>query len=517
MTSSCPAAHTAAHAVTNSPGSECHAEPANTGPGVLLNDIHSNLNATRVASIARPATIAELCALVRAAAERGGSLSIGGARHAMGGQQFRAGAAHVDITGLDRILSMDHTRGLLTAQAGITWPALIQGMHELQARESHSGRPFWSIRQKQTGADSLTLGGALSANIHGRGLRMRPIIDDVERFTLVNPRGELVECSRERNPELFRLAIGGYGLFGVIATVTLRLMPRVALRRRVQVTSIADAATDARAAMNSASMFADFQFEIDPMSPHFLTRGVFARYEIVGGEADALANVELAPDDWRRLLLLAHTDKSRAFQEYARHYLATDGQTYWSDTHQLGVYLDNYHAEIDRATGAACRCSEMISELYVPPDRIADFLQAAQVTLRALQGDVIYGTVRLIHKDEESFLAWARETFACVIFNLHVEHSPAGLEHAAACFRVLIDLALDRGGSFYLTYHRFATREQLLRAYPQLPAFIAAKRRLDPAGVFDSEWWRWIAATAGTPARAETTQGRAASPKAMSA
>ena len=232
---------------------------------------------------------------------------------------------------------------------------------------------------------------------------------------------------------------------------------------------------------------------------------------------NALANVELAPDDWRRLLLLAHTDKSRAFQEYARHYLATDGQTYWSDTHQLGVYLDNYHAEIDRATGAACRCSEMISELYVPPDRIADFLQAAQMTLRSLQGDVIYGTVRLIHKDEESFLAWARETFACVIFNLHDEHSPAGLEHAAACFRALIDLALDRGGSFYLTYHRFATREQLLRAYPQLPAFIAAKRRLDPAGVFDSEWWRWIAATAGTPARAETTQGRAASPKAMSA
>ena len=34
----------------------------------------------------------------------------------------------------------------------------------------------WGIAQKQTGADRLSLGGAVSANAHGRGLNMKPMI-----------------------------------------------------------------------------------------------------------------------------------------------------------------------------------------------------------------------------------------------------------------------------------------------------------------------------------------------------
>ena len=70
--------------------------------------------------------------------------------------------------------------------------------------------------------------------------------------------------------------------------------------------------------------------------------------------------------DWRRLLRLAHTQKSRAFAEYARYYMATDGQLYWSDTHQLSDYPENYHDQLDRRLGAPAKGSEMISELYVP-------------------------------------------------------------------------------------------------------------------------------------------------------
>ena len=43
-----------------------------------------------------------------------------------------------------------------------------------------------SIIQKQTGADEMTLGGALSSNIHGRVLGRRPIVADIEEFYLTN-------------------------------------------------------------------------------------------------------------------------------------------------------------------------------------------------------------------------------------------------------------------------------------------------------------------------------------------
>ena len=112
---------------------------------------------------------------------------------------------------------------------------------------------------------------------------------------------------------------------------------------------------------------------------------------------------------------------------------------------------------------------------------------ARSATARA---NVIYGTVRLIEKDDETFLAWAREPYACVIFNLHVEHAPPAIDAAAGAFRDLIDLGIAHGGSYYLTYHRWASREQVERCYPQMREFLSLKRRYDPDERFQSSWYR---------------------------
>jgi FAD/FMN-containing dehydrogenase len=103
---------------------------------------------------------------------------------------------------------------------------------------------------------------------------------------------------------------------------------------------------------------------------------------------------------------------------------------------------------------------------------------------------VIYGTVRMIERDTESFLAWAREDFACVIFNLHTEHSSAGIAAAADAFRALIDAALACGGSYFLTYHRWARRDQVEAAYPQFAEFLRHKSVHDPDHRLQSQWWR---------------------------
>ena len=110
--------------------------------------------------------------------------------------------------------------------------------------------------------------------------------------------------------------------------------------------------------------------------------------------------------------------------------------------------------------------------------------------LREQRANVIYGTVRLIERDDETFLAWAKDRYACIIFNLHVDHTPAEIGRAAETFRALIDLGISHGGSYYLTYHRWARRDQVERCYPEFPAFLALKRRHDPGEVFQSNWYR---------------------------
>ncbi len=451
----------------------------------FVNDVHSGLNVTCMNSIVTPRNVDELRAAIAAAAQDGLAVSICGARHAMGGQQFAAGAVLLDMRLMDRVLAFDQHAGLIEAEAGIMWPALIDFMETAGDPDG----PRWSIRQKQTGADRLTLGGCLAANVHGRGLAMGPFINDVEAFTLLDANGNLLHCSRSENARLFALAIGGYGLFGVIVSVTLRLMPRQKMRRDVVLLDI-DALMPAFASRKlDGYLYGDFQFAIDPDSTQFMRRGVFSCYCPVDPATPmGTADKALSDADWRELLTLAHTDKGRAFDCYASHYLATHGQVAWSDRLQQSTYLDGYHGEIDSVLGHVG--SEVIGELYVPRASLPGFMRAAAADLRAHRVNLIYGTIRLIEADHDSFMPWARQDCACVIFNLHTAHTPEGVAATDAAFQRLISLAIARGGSFYLTYSRAATAVQVQACYPQFTHMLAWKRHFDPQERFQSDWYR---------------------------
>jgi FAD/FMN-containing dehydrogenase len=320
---------------------------------------------------------------------------------------------------------------------------------------------------------------------------MKPFIADVESFVLVDARGNARTCSRDENTELFRLAIGGYGLFGAISTVRLRLVPREKIQRLVDIRLIDDLPGSFEQRIADGFTFGDFQFSVDEQSDDFLRKGVFSCYRPVDPATPMpVAQRELGDEDWHALLLLAHDDKKTAFDRYSQYYLSTSGQLYWSDTHQMSTYLDGYHARLDRQRGVNDRATEMITEIYVPRPALPSFMAEVAAAFRTNGVPIVYGTVRLIEQDDESVLAWAKQPYACIIFNLHVVHTPEGLARAAEAFRGLIDMGVKRGGRYYLTYHRHARRDQVEACYPQLAEFLRLKRKYDPEERFQSEWYR---------------------------
>jgi len=452
---------------------------------IWLNDIHSQLNRTRVTTLLRPRTETELLDAIRSNAGKHISQSVCGSRHSMGGQQFLTDGYCIDTRLMTHVRRFDQEHGLIEADAGIQWPQLIKTYLDQQQQSPWQ----WGIAQKQTGADTFTLGGSLASNVHGRGLAMKPLISNVESFTLLGPNAEKLRCSRTENPELFRLAIGGYGLFGIISGVTLQLVPRRKLRRIVEIIDCDDLAGRFEQRIADNYLYGDFQYSIDEKSSDFMRRGVFSCYQPINDDAPVVAEKKLRSDDWLNLLQLAYADRPRAFEQYARYYLSTNNQTYWSDTNQLSAYLPNYAQRLRQRIGGD-ESSLVITEIYVPRPRLADFLKQAASLLQSERVLVIYGTVRLIEKDDESFLAWAKDRYACVIFNLLTVHTPAGIEASQRAFRGLIDLAIARKGSYYLTYHRYATREQVTACYPQFEEFLQMKRRYDPTEQFQSDWYR---------------------------
>jgi FAD/FMN-containing dehydrogenase len=454
-----------------------------------VNDTHSALNRTRVSRVIEPRSAAEAAAAVAQARRRGEPLAIAGGRHAMGGQQFLSGGTLLDMRRLNGVRWFDRGEALLEVEAGITWPDVIRGYLALQRGPG----PAFGIRQKQTGADRLTIGGAVAANIHGRGLAARPFVGDLEALEVVTADGELVRCSRDENDALFRHVVGGYGLFGVVTAATLRLSPRLKVERqvaRLDVDGLMDAFDERIAA---GHLYGDFQFATAPDSPEFLRTGVLSSYRPVPADrAIPAAQRRLSQSDWNDLLALAHADKRAAFAKFTEFYLATHGQLYWSDTHQLNLYLEDYHGALDRRLCACVRGSEMITELYVPRAALTAFMDDVRRDFLRNGVDFIYGTIRLIEAEHDTALPWARESWACVIFNLHIDHRPQDIATAAQHFRRLIDHALHHGGSYFLTYHRFASREQVETAHPGIHEFLAAKRRFDPHGIFQSDWYHHL-------------------------
>ena len=334
--------------------------------GISVNDVHSHLNPTRVRRIVRPESSDGVQAAVRAAIAEGRAVSIAGGKHAMGGQQFGKDTTLIDMNGLGRVVEFDRVNGEIEVEAGIEWPELYKYLADSQ----QDAKQRWAFVQKQTGADRLSIGGALAANVHGRGLKLPPFVGDVTAFTIVGPDGALRRCSRTENAELFRAAIGGYGLLGPMVTVRLRLARRHLVQRIVEVIDTENLPAMFARRIAAGFEYGDFQFATELSADALLRRGVFSCYRPVDDSTPMPTNrASLKPENWHELIYLAHMDRARAFQAYSSYYLTTSGQYYWSDEHQMSTYVPDYHDALAGRLGAYARGTEMITEIYVPRDR----------------------------------------------------------------------------------------------------------------------------------------------------
>jgi FAD/FMN-containing dehydrogenase len=387
---------------------------------------------------------------------------------------------------MNRVVDLDDKTGLLHVESGIEWPDLIHGYLSAQGDNA-----VWGIRQKQGGGDHMTLCGALSANAHGHCLGSPPMVSDVEWIEMVNADGELQKCSRKENSELFGLAIGGYGLFGVISDVGLRLVPRRKVRRQVETRTLAELVELTEKRTASGATFGYFQYNIDGTSPDFLRTGVLTTYRPAALEtALGKESTDLNEDALTSLLELAHREPKQAYNRYAQYELSLDGNVEWSDLHQLSTYPKGYHRKIEKKLGGALEGADLILEVYVPRHELISFFEEARHLLLMSEIPLIYGTVRFIEQDKDSFLAWAKKRYACVILTLHCSSDAHALRKTGGVCRQLIRGAIKRSGSFYLTYNRFAARDEIDSAYPQFAEFLALKKKYDPTELFQSDWYR---------------------------
>ena len=116
--------------------------------GVIVNDLHSQLNPTRVDRVVEPDSLDAARGAIAAAKGENRAVCIAGGRHAMGAQAFATDGVLVDIRKLDRALAFDMERGLIEVESGMQWPKLLDELTSAQRGRAKQ----WGFAQKQTGA-----------------------------------------------------------------------------------------------------------------------------------------------------------------------------------------------------------------------------------------------------------------------------------------------------------------------------------------------------------------------------
>ena len=70
-----------------------------------------------------------------------------------------------------------------------------------------------------------------------------------------------------------------------------------------------------------------------------------------------------------------------------------------------------------------------------------------------------------------------------------ISRTPEADAELAKLHSQFADLTVALGGRFYLPYRHHYSQEQLLKAYPEFPQWVAAKQRYDPGCLFSNQWF----------------------------
>jgi FAD/FMN-containing dehydrogenase len=128
--------------------------------------------------------------------------------------------------------------------------------------------------------------------------------------------------------------------------------------------------------------------------------------------------------------------------------------------------------------------------LLLPPDKLHAFLDEARARCQEWRMPLAGMEKRDTQQEGDTFLRWASRAYAAVTLHLGEPQVLGVAVRATQLRRSLIDAAIGHGGSFAVSCTPEATREQTEACYPQLPQFLAEKRRIDPGERLVNAWYQ---------------------------
>jgi FAD/FMN-containing dehydrogenase len=448
----------------------------------------AHIESAIVHEVVRPRKVEQLVALLQEARQKRLKVSISGSRHSQGGHIVYDDALVVDMRDFVEVLAFDPRRKVIRVEAGATWD-------DVQRYVAPRGL---AVKVMQS-SNIFTVGGTLSANAHGRDLDKTSVVETVRSLRLLTADGTIVEASRDRNAELFRLVVGGYGMFGVILDAEIELTDDEVYEQRSTLVDYRDFPRHFETAVKTdptvALMLArpsidrdDFLRTIVVTTWHRTEErpvGVFALSEERHVWRDRFLFGLSRTFDWAK-------DLRWALQK--RLELGVGEKRIMSRNNAMRPPL----APLELLDHYSASNTDVIQEYFVPTRNFVRFMNDLRRLLTEGEMNVLSATIRYVRANDEVALPYApREDAFAIIHMSNVGLSPEAQAGARAVTRRIVDAAIAAGGTYYLTYQLYPTRDQLVSAYPRAEEVFARKRVYDPQELFMSRFYATYAHPAG--------------------
>lgn len=438
---------------------------------IMMED-YGQLLPTKIKEVQGAKSEAALQNWVKDSIENGEKISVAGMQHSQGGQTYYPNGIVIDMKNYDKILDYNPEEKTITVQSGATW-------EEIQKKIN----PDHLALQVMQSQNIFTIGGSISVNAHGRDIRYGSLIDTVESFRLLTPKGDIINVSRVENSTLFPLVIGGYGLFGIILDVTLHLTDDELYQIRSRSIDYEDYPYYF---IHEVQQNEEIRMHIARLSvaPETLLREMYVTdYELAANQKNLANNAELKRDTLAApqkfmLGLSRYSDwgKNLLWDLQNKLYVGQSGNYISRNNAMRG---DSKFMEYENPNK-----TEILQEYFVPIDEFTNYLDDLREVLEKEELNLLNITVRYVNKDEEAVLSYAKEEMFALVLLINQGKSKKEIEKTEKVLQKMIDVTLKHDGSYYLPYYSYPTQAQMDEAYPRNKEFFEQKKKFDPNEVF---------------------------------
>lgn len=353
-------------------------------------------------------------------------------------------------------LSFDEKSRILHCEAGVLLSEIIEGF-----------LPRGWFLSVTPGTKFITVGGAIASDVHGKNHHVAGSFSDATlSFRLAMPNGEVIECSHEKNTELFRATCGGMGLTGVILNAKIKLQP-----------------------INSASIN-QVTIKTKNLKETFEAFEEYKNYTYSVAWIDCLAKDK---DVGRCLLMVGeHADDGNlAYKNEANLSIPIDFPSFTLNNFTVKVFKTLYY---NKAKSGVIRQKVSINNFFYPLDAIErwnriygkngftqyQFVLPKEKSYEGLQNILgkiadagkgsFLAVLKLFGKGNSNYLSFPTEGYTLALdFKIETDLFPLLDE--------LDKIVLEYGGRFYLTKDCRIGKKTFEQGYPQIEAFREFRRK----------------------------------------